>query len=286
DSDGDGVYSINLTIPEGFSSFYSFSNGLCPDLSCKEDLTGQDCGLPNANNNRWLSPVTQDTIINTCFAECIPDLDCTLPPAPVEVIFTVDMLTSETDPAGVYLIGDFGLTNNEFLMTDNGGSSFWTTTLSVNPGNYHYRFVNGTPDQGIIETLEEDVLNNCSETVNDIRQRPLLVIEEQPITLDTVCFNECIECIIDDVDQALTDLMVLELQPNPAKDHSRLICKNAPLARKKIRLINAIGQIVEQFELAAEDDELLISTNHLPAGIYWINLEIEGIRLIKKLIIQ
>ena len=287
DLDGDGVYSIALRVPEGFSSFYSFTNGLCLDLSCKEDLTGQDCGPPNANNNRWLPPVMQDTVINTCFAECIPDLDCTLPPAPVEVVFTVDMLLSQTDPAGVYLSGDFGLPNTEFLMTDNGGGSIWTTTLAITPGDYHYRFVNGTPDQGVPETLEEDVLNNCSEIVDDIRQRTLLVTEDQPLTLDTVCFDECIECIIiDDVDQALPDLVIFELQPNPAKHYSRLLCRNAPVARKQVRIFNAMGSIVEEFQMAPTETEYLLATHTLPSGIYWITLEIEGIYLIQKLVIQ
>lgn len=287
DSDSDGIYSNFFDLPEGFSTYYSFTNGNCPDLSCQEDLTGQDCGPPNANNNRWLPPVMQDTIINTCFAECIPDVDCTLPPAPVDVVFTVDMLLSDTDPAGVYLTGDFGLASNEFLMTNNNGSPFWTTTLSIAPGNFYYRFVNGTPDEGTTETLENDNLNNCSEVIEGVRQRSILVMEDQPLTLDTVCFDECSECvIIDDVDQALADLLVFELQPNPAKHYSRLVCSNAPVARKQVQLINAIGQIVEHFELTSGENELLIFTSNFPAGIYWVSLEIEEISVVKKLIIQ
>ncbi|MEI6412243.1 MAG: T9SS type A sorting domain-containing protein [Bacteroidota bacterium] len=76
DPDGDGVFSIRIERPRGYSTFYDFANGACPDYSCKENLAGQPCAVPTNYNDRWLSPVQQDTVINTCFASCATNTAC------------------------------------------------------------------------------------------------------------------------------------------------------------------------------------------------------------------
>ena len=77
DPDGDGVFSIQIERQRGYSTFYDFANGACPDYSCKENIEGQPCAVPTNYNDRWLSAVQQDTIINTCFASCATNTDCT-----------------------------------------------------------------------------------------------------------------------------------------------------------------------------------------------------------------
>lgn len=77
DSDGDGVFSIQVERQRGYSTFYDFANGNCPDYSCKENLAGQSCAVPTNFNDRWLPPVQQDTTINTCFASCATNTACT-----------------------------------------------------------------------------------------------------------------------------------------------------------------------------------------------------------------
>jgi hypothetical protein len=76
DFDGDGIWEITVPRNVGFSSFYAFANGPCFDFSCKENLEGQSCANPNNFNDRWLPPVTQDTIIETCYQQCTADLNC------------------------------------------------------------------------------------------------------------------------------------------------------------------------------------------------------------------
>ncbi len=77
DDNGDGVYSISFTRGVGFTSFYTFTNGNCPDYSCKEDISGQDCANPNNFNDRLLEPVMSDIVINTCFGLCVDNVECT-----------------------------------------------------------------------------------------------------------------------------------------------------------------------------------------------------------------
>ncbi len=77
DPDGDKVYSIQIERQRGFSSFYTFANGACPDYSCKENIAGQSCAVPANFNDRLLSAVQKDTVINTCLASCAPNTNCT-----------------------------------------------------------------------------------------------------------------------------------------------------------------------------------------------------------------
>lgn len=77
DPDGDGVYSISFERGIGFTSYYAFANGNCPDYSCKENISGQDCANPDNFNDRLMSPVQGDLVINTCFAVCSDNVECT-----------------------------------------------------------------------------------------------------------------------------------------------------------------------------------------------------------------
>ncbi len=77
DIDGDGVFSIQIERQRGYATYYDFANGACPDYSCKENLEGQPCAVATNYNDRWLPAVQQDTVINTCFASCATNTDCT-----------------------------------------------------------------------------------------------------------------------------------------------------------------------------------------------------------------
>lgn len=77
DPDDDGVYSISFERGIGFTSYYAFANGNCPDFICKEDLSGQACANPGNFNDRLMSPVQGDLVINTCYAVCSDNVECT-----------------------------------------------------------------------------------------------------------------------------------------------------------------------------------------------------------------
>ena len=72
DDDGDGIYSVTVSLNEGTSGNYIFLNGptSASDWGTKEDLAGQSCGDPNNYNDRTLASVTEDTSILYCFGTC------------------------------------------------------------------------------------------------------------------------------------------------------------------------------------------------------------------------
>ena len=74
---GDGTWSITMTLAEGISSYYIFTNGgAACSWDCKENLAGLPCGDPTNFNDRYLDNITQDTTFNFCFGECGTDGVC------------------------------------------------------------------------------------------------------------------------------------------------------------------------------------------------------------------
>ena len=70
DDDGDGIFSISIVRYIGYEGFYTFTNGNCPDYSCKENIEGQECADPDNFNDRFIDPLTADVTIDACFEDC------------------------------------------------------------------------------------------------------------------------------------------------------------------------------------------------------------------------
>jgi hypothetical protein len=71
DSDGDGVWSGTVSLPES-GGYFTLLNGNCSDWSCKEDISGQSCADPTNYNDRnnLLGGFSQDTTLNLQFGSC------------------------------------------------------------------------------------------------------------------------------------------------------------------------------------------------------------------------
>lgn len=76
DANNDKIYEIVIPRKRGFRSYYTFTNGNCPDYSCKENLAGLPCGNPANFNDRLVPQVTKDTVIATCFGACFTNAQC------------------------------------------------------------------------------------------------------------------------------------------------------------------------------------------------------------------
>lgn len=106
DPDKDGVYSITLERPKGFTSFYTFTNGSCADYSCKENIAGQPCANPDNYNDRKMGPFNQDTTLSTCFGQCTTTAQCGVV-AKRKVSLKVNMTGYSKPFVNVYVSGTF-----------------------------------------------------------------------------------------------------------------------------------------------------------------------------------
>ena len=205
DDDGDGIYSITVELADGYSGYYAFTNGLCPDWSCKESLVGQPCGDPANYNDRFIENVVSDTTLSTCFAQCSTDGTCSAPEDPVDVTFNVDMNT--TAIAGPIYITGLAIDNwcgNCVEMFDEDGDGVYSLTLQLEPGTYEYRYNNGGWSGQEELTPEDDA--DCTLTTGAFTNRIVTVPGGAPFNIETNCFSTCGACTGDPVDPTTSEV--------------------------------------------------------------------------------
>lgn len=123
DADGDEVYEITVPRAVGFSSHYTFTNGNCPDYSCKENLAGLECGDPNNFNDRFHPETQSDVITETCFGLCSTNIDCTTSTIAPQEDSRVFELYGNPSGNGISLLsfGDNLTTDKTITMTNSLG---------------------------------------------------------------------------------------------------------------------------------------------------------------------
>ena len=100
----DNQYSVFINRPPGFSGHYRFLNGSCLDYECAEDLSEGDCGDPTMGYARILTPISSDTIINSCFGFC-PGITCQTTVDSFLVDFSVNAIPLDEELSTIYLVG-------------------------------------------------------------------------------------------------------------------------------------------------------------------------------------
>ena len=189
DADGDNVWTITVEVPSGYTGYYTFTNGACPDWGCKENIAGQDCAHPENYNDRQLENITENTVINTCFGQCTTDGSCATVGGAIPVTFQVDM-SNETVGSGVFMSGTFDGWCGCTPMDDADGDGVYSTTIDCTPGGFEWKFLNG--GWGGEENFDPG--GECTLTTGDFTNRFLLIDGTAPITLDAYCFNSCDAC--------------------------------------------------------------------------------------------
>ena len=76
------------------------------------------------------------------------------------------------------------------------------------------------------------------------------------------------------------------IAPNPASS-TAVLSLNQPLSSDaRVTLLNASGQVVQTWQLAAGAYALRLELNNLPKGVYAVSVENETLKSVKKLVIQ
>jgi len=184
DDDGDGIWTISMAMPIGYTGAYTFTNGACGDWSCKENIVGQDCAFGQWSD-RELPEVTGDATYSTCFSQCTSDGTCASVTAS-DVTFRVDM-SEQTVTDGVFLHAAFDGWG-AIPMDDSNGDDIYEYTTSLETGVYQYLFQNSGANEAFDSTYVE-----CTLTSGAFTNR-VLEVADAPIVMDAYCFNSCDAC--------------------------------------------------------------------------------------------
>ena len=186
---GNGIYSVTLSLVESAHHTYKYINGTSFDY---QENVPQACGEDDGygNYNRFVDVPVNDTVLDVvCFSRCT---EC---PPPVEVTFQVDMSNETVSPEGVHIVGDFqGWDPAASLMTD-AGNGIYTYMMTLYAGDYHeYKFINGNTWDG-----QENVPQECGVDNGYGNFNRYFNVPSASGALDVVCFSSCTACAIQHV---------------------------------------------------------------------------------------
>jgi len=174
--DGDGIWSITVSLDGDNTYLYNFINGATTDDA---ESGIEDCGVDSELGiSRTLELGSETTVLDAvCYDQCADCITANF----VDVSFAVDMsFVDDISSDGVFVIVD---DNDPIEMTDEEEDGIYEVTAPVLKNDAHqYHFVNGSEN----ETVPDD----CGTD----GRRDLLLADET-VNLDIVCFSECTDCI-------------------------------------------------------------------------------------------
>ena len=190
DADGDGIYEYTQVVPTGTPIQFKFINGNNWGIGQDENAP-QACGVSNGvgGYNRTFTPTAPEVVYGpVCFASCE---NCPAPPT-ANVTFSVNMTQQSVSPNGVnvVIVPQFGALLSA-PMSDADADGIYTAVVELDTNqNIYYRFQNGI---GIADV--ETVPSACATNFMGMPYR-FLDFGNADVTLASVCFDECADCVV------------------------------------------------------------------------------------------
>lgn len=184
---GNGLYSRLVTFDPsvlgGDDLQFKFING--NDWLFPNENVSDECGQ---GGNRVLELTSANTVApNFCFNACGTCV------APVDVVFAVDMSNETVNADGVYIAGTLNSVGqwNPGVdeLTDPDQDGIYTITLSLQPGSYEFKFVNGAGWPGADNDYQDESVPAACSTNNN---RAVTILDE-PDQSFAFCFGQCSE---------------------------------------------------------------------------------------------
>jgi len=274
DDDGDGVFSLTIERPTSFESFFTIANGNCPDYSCKENISGQDCADPDNFNDRFLAAGT--TEVNTCFGQCTDVAECATVPT-TTTVFTVDMTGVTVNADGMRIAGEMTGWSEDVLMTDNGDGTF-SATFELEKRAWEYKFKNG-PD-GWENLMAGD---ECTVTSPDgVFTNRVIDLTDTGDEFSTIayCFEACAICITS-VNDLEVDNSSLEVFPTLVQDHINIAVDRA-FTDGQISIYSIDGGLISQFGI--NNSQVSVDAVDYASGLYIIDFRSNEFRATQKVV--
>jgi Secretion system C-terminal sorting domain len=264
DPDKDGIYTISVERQKGFTSFYSFANGNCPDYSCKENIAGQACANAANFNDRKMTAVSKDTTITTCYGSCSGTTACVAGPKAGKIKFRVDMRHYKLPFKKVYVSGLFNnwaADANELTDADND-KIYEGTVAAVSAGKQEFKF----QLDAWAKSEEFKGGEPCTVTSGTFTNRIMEVNGDS--TLTAFCYNSCSKCTAVGTNDIMSDDLIT-IQPTVATDEVLVtFSENFDANTKQINLMALDGRRVATYEVAANTRQQIISVSAMPNGLY------------------
>ncbi len=269
DDDGDQIYTITVPRYLGYSSHYTFINGICEsDWACKEDISGQDCADANNYNDRFLDSLTTDITISTCFGECSTDGTCSGGSNAVMVTFQVDV-PDIADGDSVFIAGNTinNWTPGATPLMDVYGIGEYSLTMELTPGNHEYKFIKRSGGADQWEELEQGLDCTITDQSGQYTNR-LLTLGDQDTVLSMVQFGSC---------DVVTDISRLEWDDELATalptlfDQFITVTVSNKIGDYSLRLVDLTGKVVTEQTLRGSEQKR-INTSTLSKGMYFLTV--------------
>jgi hypothetical protein len=289
DPDGDGTYSITLERETGFSSYYIFLNGNCPDYSCKENLGGLPCGDPANFNDRFLPPVNSDTTVRACYGTCDSDGTCTILTDSINITFQLntETIAGAIDPTGIFIAGggNFGNPGDNPMVDPDGDGIYTFTTRRLMGFASYYTFTNGNCGDF---SCKEDLEGLPCGDPNSFNDRLL-----PPTMADTtilVCFGNCADdgsCTPLGINNITIDKNLFTVQPSlVANGYTDIIfAENMVAQNKQLSVINAVGQVIHRVN-TQQASSYRVNTQSYANGLYFLSVSTGNTILTEKFIVR
>ena len=183
DANGDNIWEATTNLAAG-SYQYKFS---ADNWNSQETLVpGSTCTVTAGNfTNRTLA-VTDDVVLPVvCWGACV---ECAAAPVFYDVTFQVDM-NEQTGFTIPEVNGTFnGWCGNCTALQDANNDGIWSITLSLQAGNYEYKFSHDNWSGQ--ENLTPG--SSCTMTTDIYTNRVLSLTED--VVLPAVCYGSCASC--------------------------------------------------------------------------------------------
>jgi len=183
DLDGDNIWEATTNLAAGNYEYKFSADGWGSQETL---LQGSPCTVTNFGFTNRSLVVSQDVVLPVvCWGACV---ECAAAPVNYDVTFQVDM-NEQTGFTTPEVNGTFnGWCGNCTSLQDADGDGIWSVTLTLQQGNYEYKFShdNWSGQESLTPGSE------CTITTDIYTNRVLSLTED--VVLSPVCYGSCAAC--------------------------------------------------------------------------------------------
>jgi len=277
DADGDGVYSITLERAIGFSTNYTFINGLCPSgWGCKENIVGQLCADVAHYNDRFLPYLREDVVLDACFGYCSETGLCEVEQA-FSVTFNLDT-RNLADPGLFYIAGNTinGWSAHQNPLVDVDSDGIYSATIRLGAGEHLYKFVHDKNWEDLADISECTITDSSGLYTNRY-----VIVQDQDLILDAILFGECGGYV--STDELVTEEDYTTVYPTIADDYINVNVQSRE-SSSQVYIYSMAGQIMTEQSLTTNYQHR-VDVSSYSSGTYLVTVQtgrqLESHRFIK-----